>query len=285
MYYLNEHVSCKYYSTTVQNGFVNYSMVAGECICREKTQSDNLVFVCSGTFLLSLEHAPDTEFKAGDLFYVQGGVHIVCKAETDIQVLILSCATCDLYERLAEDRPESIHAVSRMKSCCGLIAYKQNPHIRKFVASMWAYLTEGMKCKHLQEAKMKEILILLNLCYTETELHRLFHPVISSCENIQFRSQVLRHADEARNAAELAERCGYGIRQFERKFKEIFENSPYQWMLEQKKQNLLDKLLDKELPIKHIVIDFEFCSASHLNVFCKRYYGETAAEIRKKITV
>lgn len=285
MYYLNEHISCKYYSYTVQNGFVNYSMVANECVCKEKTQSDNLVFVRSGTFLLSIEQAPAIRLRTGDLFYVPAGMQIECKAETDVHILILSCSTYDLYHRLKEVRTNTAQSNLEVKLSYGLCAYKQTLHIELFVATMWKYLSEGIKCKHLQEAKIEEVLLLLNLCYTEAELYRLFHSVISKCEKIQFRSQVIRHADKSRNATELAERCGFGVRQFERKFREIFESSPYQWMLEQKKRKLLDKLIDRELPIKHLVMDFEFCSVSHLNEFCKRYYGKTAAEIRKRDVV
>lgn len=285
MYYLNEHVSCKYYSYTVQNGFANYAMSKGECVSHSNTLSDNLVFVYSGSFYLSLNSGPIVYFEAGDLFYIPAGIHFKCEAIGNVKVLILSCATYDLFERLMETRRSLCHCTRQRVSASGLFAFKQVHHLSCFVSSMWMYLADGMKCKHLQSAKLNEVLVLLNMYYSESDLYKLFHPVISTNEDIKFRMQVLRHVAHSKNSAELAERCGFGIRQFERRFKMAFESTPYQWMLEQKKQELLDKLMDRELPIKYLVTDFDFCSVSHMNDFCKRYYGQTAAEIRKRVSI
>lgn len=284
MYYLNEHVSCKYYSYTVENGFVNHSMSQFERFEKHNTLSDNLVFVSRGHFSLVVDSREPIHLTAGDFFYLPAGVHLECEALEQVDCLVLSCATYDLYERLVEMRYTRGPALKIVADEC-LRPYKLVPHLQSFVNSTWEYLAKGVKCKHLQDAKMNEVLVLLNMYYSDSELYKLFHSVISTCDHAQFRSQVLKNANQSRSATELADRCGFGVRQFERKFKDIFESSPYQWMLEQKKRNLLDKLIDEELPLKHIVLDFEFCSVSHLNEFCKRYYGNTSAEIRKKNTV
>lgn len=282
MYYLNEHISCENYSYTVKNGFVFHSIPAGENRAQHKVLSDNLVFVISGYFLLSINSDAANFYGEGDFFYIPGGTQIDYDVKNDTRLLILSCASINLYEKLVELRPQSKIQYGLKKLNCKFKLFNQPVHLEQFLSTMCSYLNEGMRCRFLQEAKILEVLILLNMYYTEEELYTLFNPSEDIDDRVQFRIHVLREVEFSKNATELANRCGLGIRQFERKFLEVFETSPYQWMQDLKKNKLLDKLTETDLPIKCLVSDFGFCSVSHLNKFCQRYYGKNAAAFRKE---
>lgn len=88
-----------------------------------------------------------------------------------------------------------------------------------------------------------------------------------------FEDKVLRNYSSVKNITELAAVCDYDcLRTFTRHFKKGFKQTPYQWLLERKMEEIYSMVLCSDLTITEIARMYEFKSVSHLvNAFSKRY--------------
>lgn len=89
----------------------------------------------------------------------------------------------------------------------------------------------------------------------------------------KFEDSVLRNFMAARNVNELAKLCSYDcVRTFTRHFKKSFGETPYQWMLDHKMEEIQSLVLNSDLTITEIARMYEFKNVSHLvNAYSKRY--------------
>lgn len=88
-----------------------------------------------------------------------------------------------------------------------------------------------------------------------------------------FEESVLNNCMSARNMHELAKLCGYDcIKTFSRHFKKCFRQTPYQWMLDRKMEEINSLVINSDITITEIAKIYEFKSVSHLvNLYTKRY--------------
>jgi AraC-like DNA-binding protein len=76
-----------------------------------------------------------------------------------------------------------------------------------------------------------------------------------------------------KNVTELAELCQYDcVRTFTRHFKKSFGQTPYQWMLDRKMEEIQSLVLNSDMSITEIAKMYDFKSVSHLvNLYSKRF--------------
>ena len=90
---------------------------------------------------------------------------------------------------------------------------------------------------------------------------------------------------EARTVQELADKCGYGLKTFQRLFYSCFSEVPSKWLMKQKAQHVKARLLDRDIPIKVILDEFGFSTYANFCNYCKRYVGDTPRNIRESVTL
>lgn len=88
-----------------------------------------------------------------------------------------------------------------------------------------------------------------------------------------FEDSVLKNYMVAKNVNELAKLCKYEcVRTFTRHFKKSFDNTPYQWMLDRKMEEIHSLVINSDMTITEISKMYDFKSVSHLvNLYSKRY--------------
>lgn len=88
-----------------------------------------------------------------------------------------------------------------------------------------------------------------------------------------FEESILKNYLHAKNMNELAKLCGYDcIKTFTRHFKKYFGQTPYQWMLDRKMEEICLLVENSELSITEIAGMYGFKSVSHLvNLYSRRY--------------
>lgn len=88
-----------------------------------------------------------------------------------------------------------------------------------------------------------------------------------------FEDSVLKNYMVAKNVNELAKLCKYDcVRTFTRHFKKSFDNTPYQWMLDRKMEEIHSLVINSDMTITEISKMYDFKSVSHLvNLYSKRY--------------
>lgn len=89
----------------------------------------------------------------------------------------------------------------------------------------------------------------------------------------RFEDSVLSNYSSARNMNELAQMCKYDcLRTFTRHFKKCFGQTPYQWMLDRKMEEIQSLVLNSDISITEISKMYDFKSVSHLvNAYSKRF--------------
>ena len=89
----------------------------------------------------------------------------------------------------------------------------------------------------------------------------------------RFEDSVLSNYSSARNMNELARLCKYDcLRTFTRHFKKCFGQTPYQWMLDRKMEEIQSLVLNSDISITEISRMYDFKSVSHLvNTYSKRF--------------
>lgn len=96
------------------------------------------------------------------------------------------------------------------------------------------------------------------------------HPKLTA----SFEQGVQENYLKSKNASQLAELCGYDCqRTFSRHFKRIYGQSPYQWMLDRKMEEIQELVFNTDLPISEIAQMYDFKDLSHLVSSYTRKYG------------
>lgn len=93
---------------------------------------------------------------------------------------------------------------------------------------------------------------------------------------------VLKHYRNSTSIDDLAIRCGYkSTKTFTRHFKQKFNTTPKQWLLQLRQNELVHYLENTDYPLKKIVSILGFTNISHLRDFCEKRFGLPPEKIRK----
>ena len=153
------------------------------------------------------------------------------------------------------------------------------PPLNLFLDSVQEYLIREGMIRELFVEKQKELIMLLRAFYDLEELTMLFYPLLG--KNMEFKRLVMDNYSRVKNAAEYADLCGYSLGVFQRKFKEVFGETVYQWMQKQKAEQIKHRLMVSDVNPKELAEEFDFASPAHLNKFCKIWFGMTPSELRQ----
>ncbi len=97
-----------------------------------------------------------------------------------------------------------------------------------------------------------------------------------------FEKNVYANYRKTKTVSELAALCNYDqIKTFTRHFRKVFGQSPYQWMLDRKFEEVQYLVLNTNIPIPKIAETYKFENISH---FCNSYskrFGVTPLKHRE----
>ena len=139
---------------------------------------------------------------------------------------------------------------------------KKSEPVRKYlltdVASCTFTFTDGLKSRVTPSPENEIVLVKL---------------IPRASKSRTFENSVLMHYSSVKTMSELAKLCHYDcLRTFTRHFKKCFGETPYQWLLERKMEEIHSLVLSSDMSITDIAKMYDFKSVSHLvNIFSKRY--------------
>lgn len=90
------------------------------------------------------------------------------------------------------------------------------------------------------------------------------------------------HFREPVNLTALARRTGMSVRQFNRRFREVFGTNPRTFLIKTRIQAACEILRTTDQPIAAIALDFGFCDQSAFTQHFRRHMGLTPAAYRKR---
>ena len=152
--------------------------------------------------------------------------------------------------------------------------------IHSLISSMPDFLNEKSPCSKYIELKCKELVFLITNFYPLPQLKTFFYPISTYTESFQYF--VIQNYSKVKSVEEFAHLGGYTTTTFRRLFKNMYGIPVYEWILEKKREGILDDLQHTNMRITEICNRYGFDSLSHFAHFCKDSFGDTPRALRKK---
>lgn len=239
-------------------------------------ESNHLIFLLSGKLEVVYGSLQPKAMMAGNMVLLTPLSNCACKAIFPAQALILKFEglrhSCDKY------------IFQNLSPVFTLLKYEfQELDIRapllKHLELIVYYLKNSLLSEEMTWEKIRELFILLRVYYDIEEMVMLFYPLLG--KNMEFREMVMENFPKVKNAGEYADLCGYSPGVFQRKFKDVFGETVYQWMQKQKAEQIKHRLMTTDISLKELADEFDFASPAHLNKFSKIQFGMTPSELRQ----
>ncbi len=142
------------------------------------------------------------------------------------------------------------------------------------------YRKIGINISEIYRCKIDEFMLLLKALYSESDIVNFLNPLAAN--HIDFKDFVMYNYSRVHNVEEFARLAGCSVSTFKRRFAEHFPIPAYQWIQVQRSKLILQDLANNILTLKQISDKHGFTSPSHLNRFCKRYFGTSPSVMRKE---
>lgn len=269
---------CPYYSPAFKVIPEYITLQPGECMDLNNRPSSHLLYIVSGSVTIDLNEYSNCRIKKEELFFLPKNTNIKCQASTDdLNTSIVLMGYNALAFPCTSAKNGLLYHIKDQQefACRGTIAKEE---VSIIFTQIIHYIKSGINCHHLFFLKQKELYLVFKHFYTYEEITQLFY--LSLGADPLFTDLVLENYLKVKTAQELASLLGYGIKTFEKLFKENFNNTPYQWIQEQKAIKIKQKLINPSIPLKQIMYEFKFATSSHFNFYCKHYFGGTPIQIR-----
>lgn len=250
-------------------------MKAGEIMKLNNKTASHFIFVLSGGITISFNQYKNRPVLENEMFFLFKNNHFKWKASADTTLLLSGYNTATFPCTSAKAGVLYNVKANIQFKCCGMV---MKDEVRIIVNQMKYYLESGINCHHMYLLKYKELYLIFKHYYTHEEIVQVFY--LSLKNDPFFSDQVLENYQKVKTVKELANLLGYGIKTFEKLFKENFDDSPYQWMQKRKALHILQKLMNPGISLKQIMYDFKFTTSSHFNFYCKQHLGASPTQIR-----
>ena len=155
---------------------------------------------------------------------------------------------------------------------------KIDSHVWYLINGLAESITNGIKCKHYFDMKIKEFFLILRLYYSENEQREFFYPILSG--DTVFSEYVRGSRNKYPTVMALAESMCMTQKQFSKKFREIFGRTAYGWMKEGRAETLRYEITSTKKPFKQIADENGFGTISQFTKFCKKELGKNPKDLR-----
>ena len=92
----------------------------------------------------------------------------------------------------------------------------------------------------------------------------------------------MRNYEKVKNVEDFAHLGGYSVTTFRRLFRNMYGVPVYEWILNKKREGILNDLQNSNERIGDISQRYGFDSMSHFAHFCKASFGDTPRSLRKR---
>ena len=276
LYYLNEHIEWPNYQSNYRGMFSEYAVDSGTMLDMNVEEAFCFIFMLKGEIELLGEDSR-LILKKDNLYSLGKNINIGMRANSDSYFIRLIFdkpqILCDKFEMIALKKylPERDVA---------LRVLPMNKLLVDFASSVHEYLNNKMFCRHLYDIKQSEWFFLMRGFYTKKQNAMFFYPLLN--DDTSFETMVKEKAGKVSTVNELAAACCMSTKTLTRKFKNHFDTTPKQWLLEQKKQIVKIELWKTD-NFKELLGKLGFSSYAHLNGYCLKYFGKSVKELKEDL--
>jgi AraC-type DNA-binding domain-containing proteins len=275
--YLSEHLSCKRYVPDVANGFIYKEYEEGYCYLETDGVKRNYVIMIISGEVDACCNGWKRIIKEGNIFCISqasvGYFKVLKKASVlfwGFSAFVSNCEKID-FGSLCDLKKNINYNLNTLPI--------RHP-LDLFIELMTFYLNKKVSCAHLHESKHQEMTFILRCFYTKEEIASLLYPILN--KDHEFKVFVYLNYSKVKFVTELVELSNMSKSVFYVKFKEVFGVSVKHWLNEKRLYKILYKSSDPNYSIDKLILEFDFCSLSHLQAYTKQYFGLTPTELLNK---
>jgi len=235
-----------------------------------------IVLITEGQFLISYDHFLEHKIGERKIILLPPGSHFTVRAETHACVFIFRMKEAI---RLCERYGVNKIPIEKTPSDRKLNCLDMKPMIISFISFLTDNMKGGLCYEEYLRLKAEELLYLIRSYYTAGELRDFFLPLLST--NVQFHQFVLSYYRKVKTVKEFATLNNCSVSNFDKKFRETFGTSAYQWMQQKKIDLLYHEINATSKPLREIASEQKFLSLPQFNDYCKKHFGYPPGKMRK----
>ncbi len=242
----------------------------------EKCNQNLMLFVLSGELLVNSYLYPSTTIRPQQVILQPIGSKVEYLALVDTDLLIfefndIPLVNEDAYSNMMQNNEAPIS-----------YPYLELPKkVLSCVLDICTIVDESEEHEYLYyELKAKELIYLIMRHINVHELRKFFYTIGSYTQS--FQHFVMSNFRQVKNVEEFAHIGGYNLSTFRRIFKNVYGMAVYEWILDKKRQGIINDLQHTSDRINVISSRYGFDSLSHFAHFCKSSFGDTPRSLRKR---
>ena len=261
-------------------GFKYREIEMGNVFGNENKDYNHLLFVLEGDVIVNLNEFSKQTIHGGEFMLFPISADVLCRAVSDCRVMIFSFETLPDSFNMAFRSYALTHPIPAARAAA-FTTLPFVPPLDAFFSLLLVFLRDGLDKPIMHQIKGEELFILLHSFYEMEDVFPFFHPVVSAFPD--FRVKVLRNYRDISNIRAFARLLGMENKTFYRQFKAEFDESPYQWLLNQKARHIHFSLSESSLTLDDIRKKHGFKFSAHFTRFCKEQFHCTPLQLRKQL--
>ena len=272
----SRQIDCALCPKTSQGVLIYSQYPKGQHFPAEKCTQNCIIFILKGELLVNSEEYPGTTLQARQCILQAIGSKVELLALTDVEYFTYRFTELPL---LCEERYKDI-----LERAYAPLTYTPLPIIPK-LERLFGDLTEYFReqpntCSRYLDVKCQEIIYILTCYYPIQQVSTFFYPISTYTES--FHYFVMQNYDKVKNVEEFAHLGRYTTTTFRRLFKNMYGVPVYEWILDKKREGILNDLQHTKQRSSTISTRYGFDSLSHFAHFCKDSFGDTPRSLRKR---
>ncbi len=248
----------------------------GQHFSADKCTQNCMIFMLAGELLVNSEEYPGTTLQSRQFILQAIGSKMELLALTDVEYIVFWFTELPL---LCEESFKEI--LDRSEAPLTFTPLTTIPKLRYLLDDLSEYLQEQpIACGKYIDIKCQELVYILTCYYPLHQISTFFYPISTYTES--FHYFVMQNYDKVKNVEEFAHLGGYTTTTFRRLFKNMYGVPVYEWILDKKREGILNDLQFTKQRISAISARYGFDSLSHFAHFCKDSFGDTPRALRKR---
>ncbi len=246
-----QYTNCTGCPKATENILVYRNLPKGEHIPKDKCTQNCMLFMIKGELLINSEEYPGNTLREKQFILQAIGSKVEILALTDVEYVVYWFNELPL---LCEERyKEMMEQTGAPLTYTPLVMSERLYHL---VTSMPEFLGEETPCSKYINLKCKELVFLITNFYPLPQLSSFFYPISTYTES--FHYFVMQNYSNVKNVEEFAHLGGYTTTTFRRLFKNLYGMPVYEWILEKKREGILEDLQHSKMRITEICNKYGF---------------------------
>ncbi|TCO94990.1 AraC-like DNA-binding protein [Bacteroides heparinolyticus] len=275
--YCKRQINCNECPQKSEGVLVYHHYSKGQHFSAEKFTQNCMLFMLQGELLVNSEEYPGTTLQSRQIILQAIGSKVELLALTEVEYIVYWFTELPV---LCEERYKEI--LERSQTPLTYTPLTAIAALQNQLDFLVAYLKDQpYACGRYLEIKCKELVYILTCYYPLPQISSFFYPISTYTESFQYF--VMQNYDKVKNVEEFAHLGGYTTTTFRRLFKNMYGVPVYEWILDKKREGILNDLQYTKQRISVISSRYGFDSLSHFAHFCKDSFGDTPRNLRKRL--